>query len=321
MENTPTKSVRFADFVKTIIDNWNRASVMQGAAEMAYYLLTSLAPILLVIANIIPLLPFNSADIIGLLENSFPEDINRILIPIISDYMQSASGGAISIGLLTSIWSASKVFSTLRRVLDEVYGTVDKKNFVIARLLSLAVMIVILFVVMATVFLFVFGEQIMNIIQSFFEIEIPFYQQVLQLRWIVLPVLLIAVAFIIYQMVPNHHLKRKYAVPGSIFATVGLMLLSQFFTLYSKYLGGNALANQTLGGFIVLMLFLYIASAIILLGALVNTLTFELLNKQSVLSFESELREKEKLEKTQWTGYPDESDVVILKRKLYKIND
>ena len=320
MENTQTKEVRMVDAIKIIMNNWNRASVMQRAAEMAYYLLLSLVPILLVVANIIPLLPISSAEIISVIESSFPKDVGQMLIPIVTDYMQSSSGGAISIGLLASIWSASNVFSTLRRSLDEVYGASLKKNVVVARILSMLIMIAILFVVTGAVFIFVFGEQILDFMSSFFHIEIPFYNTFLFLRWLILPLILFLVTFIVYQLLPDHHLEYKYSVPGAVFATVGLVLLSQFFSLYSRYLGGDALTNQTLGGFIVLMLFLYLANVILLFGALVNTLTFELKNKQSVPSYESDIHEEEQLKETKWTGYPDENEKTVLKRKLYKIN-
>lgn len=319
MEASNTKKYNFIDALKIIMDNWTRASVMQGAAEMAYYLLLSLVPILLVIANIIPLLPIDTAEVLTIIEQAFPGDISEILVPIVTGYLESSSGGAISIGLLASIWSASNVFSTLRRVLDEVYGAADAKNFIIARVLSLAVMLVILAVVGVAVFVFVFGEQIFTFVNEIFGVQIPFVQEILQLRWIALPLILFTVGLIIYDLVPNHHLKLKYAVPGAIFMTIGLALLSQSFSLITQFMGGDAAANQTIGGFIILMLFLYVASAIILIGALVNTLTFELMNGQSVHSYETKLQEKEELEDSEWTGYPNEDQTVVLKRKLTKV--
>lgn len=321
MQESTTRKYSLIDAVKIIIHNWTRASIMQGAAEMAYYLLLSLVPILLVVANIIPLLPFNTAEILNLLQETFPEDITQIIMPIVTDYLNSGSGGAISIGLLASIWSASNVFSTLRRVLDEVYGSKQAKNFVISRLLSVLIMFSILGIVTVAVFVFVFGEQILGLIQGFLQIELPFVQQILQLRWIILPLILFAVGLIIYDLVPNHHLSIRDAIPGAVFFTVGLFLVTQSFSLITRFMGGNAIANQTIGGFIALMLFLYFANVVILFGALLNTLIYEIKNGQSVLDYESERAEKEKLKESGWHGYPDEDKTVLLKRKLYKVSE
>ena len=315
------KKNSFVDFIKIAMDNWNRASVMQGAAEMAYFLLLSLIPILLVVANIIPLLPFETGEVFALMEQAFPPDINDFLMPIVEGYLESAGGGgAISLGLLAAIWSASKVFSTLRRVLDEVYGTTVQKNFVVARLLSLAIMIAILLVVASAVFVFVFGEQIFALFDQVFGVPFPFGEIILSLRWIVLPVILLAVGIIIYDLVPNHHIKWTYSIPGAIFMTLGLFLMTQFFSLITMFMGGDAVANQTLGGFIVLMLFLYISNTIILLGALVNSIYFELREGQSVYDYEKEIQKEEEIEESEWNGYPDEENEGILRRKIYKIN-
>ena len=315
------KKNSFVDFIKIAMDNWNRASVMQGAAEMAYFLLLSLIPILLVVANIIPLLPFETGEVFALMEQAFPPDINDFLMPIVEGYLESAGGGgAISLGLLAAIWSASKVFSTLRRVLDEVYGTTVQKNFVVARLLSLAIMIAILLVVASAVFVFVFGEQIFALFDQVFGVPFPFGEIILSLRWIVLPVILLAVGIIIYDIVPNHHIKWTYSIPGAIFMTLGLFLMTQFFSLITMFMGGDAVANQTLGGFIVLMLFLYISNTIILLGALVNSIYFELREGQSVYDYEKEIQKEEEIEESEWNGYPDEENEVILRRKIYIIN-
>lgn len=318
MDKVNSKTDNLADTVKIILENWERTSIMQGAAAMTYYLLLSLVPILLVFANVIPLLPFSSQQAIGFIQSTFPADISRMLIPIVKEYLQSASGGAISIGLLASIWSASKVFSTLRRVLDQVYGAAQKTNFIIARLLSLLIMLVILGLVGLSVFAFVFGEQILSIARDLFGIEIAFFETFLFLRWLLFPVILVIVLLVIYHLVPNHQLKIKYAIPGTIFGTISLILLSQSFSLLTKYIGGDAIANQTLGGFIALMLFLFIGNVLVLFGALINTLFFEIKNDESVTEYETKLQKKEKIEASNWGGYPDGKEQVLLKRKLYK---
>ncbi len=318
MNQTSTKTEKFTDTMRIIMENWNRTSVMQGAAAMTYYLLLSLVPILLVFANVIPFLPFSSQQAIGFIQSTFPADISRMLTPIVKEYLESGSGGAISIGLLASIWSASKVFSTMRKILDQVYGATEKKNFVISRLLSLLVMLIILILVGISIFAFVFGEQILSFTRDFFDVEIVFFETFLLLRWMLFPVVLMIVSLVIYHLVPNHHLKIKYAIPGSIFATVTLIGLSQSFSLLTKYMGGDAITNQTLGGFIALMLFLFVGNLLVLFGALINTLFFEIKNDESVTEYETKLRRIEEMEASNWGGYPDETEEVVLKRKLYK---
>lgn len=306
--------------INIFMPNWQRASVTQGAAEMAYFMLLSLVPILLVVANIIPLLPMETGQVLSLAQNTVPADVYGIIEPTLVGYLESSSGGAISIGVIAAIWSASKIVSSLRKVLDEVYGTIETQNFIIDRILSMLVMLAIIIVIGVAFFIVVFGEQILSIVEGILGMSIPLVQQLLTFSWIPLGILLFLVFMIIYQFVPNHHLKIKTSVPGAIFSTIALVILSQFFSLVVSLMGGDAVANATFGSFIALMLFLYISNVIILLGALVNVIVFEWQNHESVHEYEVEHERLEKLEDSRWTGYPDESEYTILRRKLYKVS-
>ncbi|WP_208560603.1 YihY/virulence factor BrkB family protein [Marinilactibacillus kalidii] len=300
--------------------NWERADINQSAAGMAYFLLLSLLPILLVIANVIPLLPMATEDILNFMSEVIPQDIFNVLEPTLASYLESGSGGVISIGLLGAIWSASKVINILRKVLNDVYGATMQNNFIIARIISVFVMTGILIVIGLVVFLFVFGEQILTIIQDFVDLQLPFIDTFLIVRYIVLIAILFVVFFIVYRFVPNHNITVKYSFPGAIFSTVGWLILVQGFSLYLNVAGGDAVANATFGAFIALMLFLYLSSIIMLLGGLLNTIIFEWKNHKSVPEYESDLRREKQISDSEWTGYPDESDTVILKKAIYKVN-
>lgn len=312
-------SQHLVKLIAIVKSNWERAAVTQSAAEMAYFVLLSLIPIILLVANVIPLLPIDIGEILHLLQNYLPEDIYGILAPILTQYLSSGSSGVISFALIAAIWSASKVFSTMSRVLDDVYGVQKVKNFVIKRLLSFVIMLAILAMVFVAMFIFVFGEQILIFVKDFLQIDIPFIQEFVIFRFAVLIIASLAYFVILYHFLPDHHLSIKYALPGAVFATIGWLLLSQFFSLYVSMSGGDMLTNATIGGFIVLMIFLYFVNIVTLLGAMVNTIVFQWCQGVSVVDFEADLQKKKEAETSQWNGYPNDKDTVILRRSLHKI--
>ena len=318
-EKIPRKD-KLIRFIKIAQSNWERATVNQSAAEMAYFLLLSLFPVLLVVANIIPLLPIDPNEVLNMASDFVPQDVYGVIEPVIMNYLESGSGGAISFGLLAALWSASRVISILRRVLDEVYGSEQTSNFIIGRIVSLVTMIAIVLVIGAAIFAFVFGEQILLFIEETIGITIPFIQQFLLLRWVVLVVILFLVFLIVYRFVPNHHLSMKYSYPGAIFATIGWVLLTEGFSIYLSFAGGDAVASATFGAFIALMIFLYLSSLILLLGALINAMIFEWKNYMSVPEYEANKRNEKRLQDSDYTGYPSEAETTMLKRKLYKVS-
>lgn len=281
VEYLPFKQ-RMIKLFNIIKDNWSRANVSSQAGELAYFSLLSLFPILLVIANVIPLFPIDVNAVLSYLESAVPPDIFSVIEPILIGYLSSSSGGVISIGLVTALWSASKAFNSLQNILNEVYAVKPRKNFILVRLVSLLVQLAIVSIVGVIIFAFVFGEIIVEFVEGLVNIDLGFIMQILQLRWLILLIVLLALFTAVYFLVPNHHLGIKYAVPGAIFATIGWLALSQGFSIYLQFAGGDAAANATFGVFIILMLWLYLAAMILLLGGLVNTIYFEYKNGKSV---------------------------------------
>lgn len=281
VENLPFKQ-RMIKLFNIIKDNWSRANVSSQAGELAYFSLLSLFPILLVIANVIPLFPIDVNAVLSYLESAVPPDIFSVIEPILIGYLSSSSGGVISIGLVTALWSASKAFNSLQNILNEVYAVKPRKNFILVRLVSLLVQLAIVSIVGVIIFAFVFGEIIVEFVEGLVNIDLGFIMQILQLRWLILLIVLLALFTAVYFLVPNHHLGIKYAVPGAIFATIGWLALSQGFSIYLQFAGGDAAANATFGVFIILMLWLYLAAMVLLLGGLVNTIYFEYKNGKSV---------------------------------------
>nr|WP_324199212.1 YihY/virulence factor BrkB family protein [Carnobacterium viridans] len=186
----------------------------------------------------------------------------------------------------------------------------------IVRLVSFLVQLAIVAIVGVLIFVFVFGEFILLFIEDFVGIELDFILQIFSLKWLVLFIVLILIITMVYFLVPNHRMHIKYALPGAVFATIGWMVLSQAFTLYVQFAGGEAAASATFGVFIVLMLWLYLSAIILLLGALINAVYFEIKTGKSVQEVKIEKDNEEKDDKEK--EYPDDSES-IQHKKLVKL--
>ncbi|MGX7394549.1 YihY/virulence factor BrkB family protein [Carnobacterium mobile] len=280
-------------WLEIIKPNWERAEVSSNSAELAYFILLSIAPILLVVANIIPFLPISASDILPYLKTALPPDIYKIIQPMLADFLNNTHGGIISIGLITSLWSASKAFNAMQVVLNDVYGVEKRKNFIIVRAVSFLINLAVVGVVGLILFAFVFGKQILHLVEKFLHIQLPLIETVLGFRWLILLVVLIIVLTLVYFLLPNHGLSIKYAVPGAIFTTIGWLILSQGFSLYVKYAGGAAAGSGAFGVVIVLMLWLYLSAMILLMGAFLNTVYYQYKTNKTV---EQTKQEKEAAE-------------------------
>ncbi|MBC1318318.1 YihY/virulence factor BrkB family protein [Listeria booriae] len=266
---TKTKLKQVGEIAKT---NWKNARITSHAAQLTFYILLSILPMMLVFGNLIPLFPIPKEEIYNTLQTFMPPEVYDILHPVIESMLTNASGTAISLGLITAIWSASKCFSALQEVLNIVYQAPDRKNFIVTRIMSFLMMLVIIVVIGAVVFVFAFGEQIVTFLQDQLDLKLDALADLGATKWFITPIFLFILFLIIYWLVPNVKWKIRKSVIGALFATIGWLAATELLSAYVSFQGDKILGFGSLSIMIVIMLWLYFVSIILLLGAFINVI-------------------------------------------------
>lgn len=282
IEIIPSSKLR--NIVKITLVHFQRAEVGRQAAELAYYILLSLFPVLLALGNLIPLLPIPTEQVLKYVEMGVPEEVGSLILPILEGYLSGGSSGAITFGVIFTIWPASKAFSVFQKVLNQVYDAEIKRNFIFARIFSFLIALSFVLLLGAVAFIFVFGQEILSLVQQFLPIDLlGFITTFEYFRWLVAFGVLIILTAFIYYFIPNVKWSFKYAVPGAIFATVGFLLISQLFSLYLSFAGGQAIGNGTIGVFIVLMIWLYLLGIVFILGGILNVIIYDYKHEDEIV--------------------------------------
>lgn len=272
----PNKKFNLQDVLNISLEHFKRAEMGRQAAELAYYILLSLFPVLLALGNLIPLLPIPTEQVLSYVEMGVPAEISAILLPILEGYLEGGSGGAITIGVLITLWPASKAFSIFQRVLNQVYDAEVDRNFIVARIFSFLIAILLVGTMGLVAFLFVFGREILNLVQQLLPFDLVGVITTFEyFRWIVAFVVLILMMSLVYYIVPNVKWPFKYAVPGAILTTLGFLLISQLFSLYISFAGGQSIGTGTIGVFIVLMIWLFLLGNVFILGGILNVVIYD----------------------------------------------
>jgi membrane protein len=98
--------------------------------------------------------------------------------------------------------------------------------------------------------------------------DVPGRETGVWLIGLVLPILLIFVAFlVIYRVVPNRHVTWGEVLPGAIVATILWTVLRFGFTWFATSVARYDTAFGPLSAGITLIIFMYFASVIVLIGA------------------------------------------------------
>lgn len=262
----------FLDFSQKM----KKQNISTFAASTAFFFFLSIVPMLIMVCTIIPYTPLTEENLVEAVTDVTPDQVDALAESLISDIYDN-SAGVLSIALIATIWSASKGVMALMRGLNAINGVEEKRNYFVVRMIASFYTIVMLVVVILSLFLMVFGDQLVNLALH----RIPQLQQlvsfIMNFRfifvWAVLSVLFAAV----YAYVPDRKLVFKEQIPGAVFSAVVWSVFSWAFSYYVTY-GNSYGVYGSLSIIIIVLLWMYFCMYIIMIGAYLNRY-FEPVNK------------------------------------------
>lgn len=247
------------------------------AASTAFFFFLSVVPMLIMICTIIPYTPLTEDNLVELVTDLLPDQIDPLAESLISE-VYDKSAGILSIALIATVWSAAKGVMALMKGLNSVNGVEEKRNYFVLRIIASFYTIVMLVGVILSLFVMVFGDQLVALALH----RIPQLQRVVSFAmnfrflfvWAVLSVLFAAV----YAYVPDKKLAFREQIPGAVFSAVGWSVFSWAFSYYVTY-GNSYGIYGSLSIIIIVLLWMYFCMYIILIGAYLNRY-FETVNKR-----------------------------------------
>jgi membrane protein len=266
---------RSKPLIKALIERMNETDIPGIAAQLAYFFLLSLFPLLIFTVSLLPYLPISQEDLIKSVLNFAPEGTMAFIQSTLIEVMSSKNTGLLSIGILGTLWSASNAMNNIIKAMNRAYDVAETRSFVVVRLMSIVLTIAMIFVVIIALVLPVFGEQIGTFLFSYLGFSYEFKYVWTVVRWLMTPIVIFTVFLGIYFFAPNRKIPLKTAIPGAIFSSIGWIVVSFLFSYYVSNFAGYSSTYGSIGGIIILMVWFYLTGIIILAGGEINGLLTE----------------------------------------------
>lgn len=271
-------------FFKELLNRIKEDSVTAMGAQLAYYLILSIFPFLIFFLNLLSYTPIAREEVLESLIVILPLDTQRLIMELLSETISKSSETLLSLGALTGMWAASRGIMSLIKSLNTAYGVEEKRSYLqlrgVAVLFTLA-LLVLLLIVLSTL---VFGEVLGNMLFDYLGLAYKFMAIWKYLRILISLGFMILTFTLLYKFSPSirngGRMHFKHTFPGAVFASLGWILTSSLFSYYVNNFGDFGKTYGSLGGVIVLMIWLYISSIIIITGGEINA-TIKSLEKDS----------------------------------------
>lgn len=260
--------------VKAVIDN----DFSGMAAEMGFMLVLGIFPAMLFLLAVFGWMGNKSFinPVLFFLSNVMPMDSMKLIHTVLGEVMIFSKGNLMAtVGIIVTLFLTSNAVAVILKGLNKAYKVEETRSFIYTRILSIIMVFVNTLVLFLSINLIVFGKVIVNFLTTYIGISHVFAITLLTLRWPLAFFALYFMAFINYYILPDlkgdDKLKRKSALPGTLFFCTFWLVGSWGFSLYVNNLHTYNKVYGTIGAFAVLMVWLYYTSILILIGGEINS--------------------------------------------------
>jgi membrane protein len=263
----------FKETAIEVKDEVKEDNLVVAAAGLAFFGLLSLVPLLLALVSIYGIVADPDdvrRQIEDLLESS-PAEIRNF----VSSQMEALSGSeatglgiTVIVSILVALWSASSAVKHLMATLNQVHELEESRGFLSVRGLSLLLTFGAIIVLAGAVFLLGILPGLLANVGLGSEARYALGT----IRFPGLLVLMVLSLTILYHIGPNWPAGRRFRLVtwGALLATLFWVVGSALFSIYTANVGRLNETYAATGGLVILLLFLFLTSFCVLLGAVID---------------------------------------------------
>ncbi len=268
-------SLSYKEYAKKIYEKFTAEDITRSSAQVAFYFIFALFPLLLFLLNIIGIFLGAAEDVKNELFVYLQQVMPPAAITLVKDTIQELTseggGGKLTFGALTALWAASAGIDNIRIALNDIYDLEEKRPWWKYKLVSVLLTLGIALLIFFALGIVFYGGQFLNLLVAPLGIEITSYFILTAFSLIVLGIALVLSFALLYNFAPDHNpYKWHWITPGAITAIALWIILSLGFRVYLNFFDSYSKTYGSVGAIIILLLWLYLTAIVILTGGVVN---------------------------------------------------
>jgi membrane protein len=261
--------------VARVVERIKDHEIFARAAQLSYYFLLALFPLLLVLINVLGYMAQEGTlfreKLLLYLAAIMPRSAIALVRTTLDEISNASGGGKLSFGLLVALWAASNGMGAISSTLNTSYNVKERRPWWKVRLICVCLTVALAILILAALAIVLYGGTIGEALAARYGFGDFFTTVWTIVQWPIALVFVLTTFNLIYNFAPNLPGARSWITPGA-FVGVGLWLLVSFaFRVYLSFFDSYSVTYGSLGAVIVLMLWFYLTGVAILIGGEVNS--------------------------------------------------
>lgn len=274
-----SKVISWYEFIKKMIDKVVGNDLSERSAAVAFNLFLAIFPAVIFLFTLIPYIPIPNieGEIMGLLRRAIPAGTYDAVDNTIRDIISRERGGVLSFGFLATIYAATNGMVALMNAFHSSQEIPDKRGFFKIRLVALGLTFSFGIAIVLAIIVLLVGGIITGYLLRFGVFDNIVFAYLLSFaRYLLVFAVFVGVVSVIYKYGPDVNMKWTFVTPGSITASVLIVLTTLIFSYYLSNFGSYNKLYGSIGTLIALMIWINIIALLVVLGFEMNVSLYNL---------------------------------------------
>ena len=266
----------FSQLCRGVFDEIIANDVFGHAAELAFYCLFAVFPLILIMMTLFGLFVSESSELQEHLLSYFagflPSESFQLLRKVAAELAAHASGGKLTFGIVSALWCVSGAISAMISSLNLAYHVQEARSWFKVQAIALGLSVLITILLLSAMFMGLLGGHFVDWLTSGLRLHPMVVLAWKALRW---PSVILFIAMscsLIHYCGPNLKERRRgiWLSPGSAFGVLVLIGGSFVFRIYLHFSNNYSASYGSLGALMILLVWLYVVGLAYLIGGEIN---------------------------------------------------
>lgn len=269
------RNKRIYQLIKGLADRYKKHNVSNTAACLAYYFILSFFPFIILINMTIAHMHISSEIIIKILSPLFPENVTDLIVNYNDHIISATNFTTVSIGAVFVVYSASRSIRILNGALLDAYEIKSETSYIRSVVLSVLTTAALIIITALSIAILIISSKTANKIMAYFSFEPVLINTLKICASVFLFLSAVMVLTCIHYVASKAKIEFKKLIFGSFLSMTAVCIASYGFAVYFNNFSNFSAIYGTISAVMLLILWLYCFSNIIVMGAEFNSLLIE----------------------------------------------
>lgn len=241
------------------------------AAQISFYLVLSIVPIFLLLTQILGLFNISLESALALIEQYTGREMSGMISNL---FAFSSVGFGNIVFVVIALWAGSRASFAIMRITNYTLteGKSTGKGYFSERFRAMRTMAITLVTIVFSLVILAYGKLILEAVVAALGLDVDLFVDNIWmwLRWVLGFGLYFLMVSYNYYILPTEKVAFRKVFPGSIFASVGMLLVTYCYSKYTNTLADYDVLYGALSSVVAVMFWFYFLAWVLCLGVLCN---------------------------------------------------